>query len=583
MANEILTNSVNWPNHTPPKTNEVSTQARVEAKNSPEHKETISVVQKRLDELKKSIENGSFNIELTHDILKEIKNISPEQKPVVIWMILAGINNCWIWLALVSWNKIILQDAHWSKDPSLKNSFENALNDSLKKWDFSMWDFYNWLAYRTSLMNQESWASEQEMQKKDNKSYFFLLCKKYNINFWNWKENSDAQELKDLSPEKYNTIKALLLQNVRENQADREFLIAYLDDLYSNNWKNLQWNFLKEYKKNNERNKLAFFEEIWKLDDATKVKLNIQNDNDLTQRYESAIQNPSEFISKNSNDQWVMVMTVIFGLIWLFAWWWKWMLAWWALWFVWTSLVWDISMDAVSDFVSWKIWEQKMKNHYDTEQKPNEEAVKEYAKIDFWEEKYNYLYWTLLKNEKFLSLNNSFLNIFDDQKDEAIIIQEFKKLWIENIWDKAIRLEYKELFARLKKQREEIIWKPAQSENIGSYLKRTSRITQQEPNTLQQATPALSTNLDSIKTILSKENFVDKDKLILIFKSWLFGNMSLSNLENLFNNTTAFNSFLKNVKLDSFYANNKSDVDLFILTISKNTSDKNKTLNEILS
>lgn len=570
MANEILTNSVNWPNHTPPKTNEVSTQARVEAKNSPEHKETISVAQKRLDELKKSIENGSFNIELTLDILKEIKNISPEQKPVVIWMILAGINNCWIWLALVSWNKIILQDAHWSKDPSLKNSFENALNDSLKKWDFSMWDFYNWLAYRTSLMNQESWASEQEMQKKDNKSYFFLLCKKYNINFWNWKENSDAQELKDLSPEKYNTIKALLLQNVRENQADREFLIAYLDDLYSNNWKNLQWNFLKEYKKNNERNKLAFFEEIWKLDDATKAKLNIQNDNDLTQRFEFAKQNPSEFIRKNSNNESVMVMTVIFGLIWLFAWWWKWMLAWWALWFAWTSLAWDISMDSLSGLVSWKIWEQKMKNHYDTEQKPNEEAVKEYAKIDFWEEKYNYLYWNLLKNNKFLNLNNSFLNIFDDQKDEAIIIQEFKKLWIENIWDKAIRLEYKELFARLKKQREEIIWKPAKNESIDAYLKRSSRITQQEQNTLQQAAPVLSANAATNATAKESSSQTTSNETISTNEN--FANITKEELQN------SFNSFKLNIQ--DF---EKSETFLWWLSKEKKAENKEKLYKEYIN
>lgn len=481
-----------------------------------EWREVKSETESSLEKLKKDI-LWWMKFELVKKYFDSLKDIPEENKPYILWGILSWLNQRWIaiewfenWkIKLKTWKQSLTEKLDIA-DHNETIRYEELINNYLKEWVINIKDIYKALLYRTTEIDNyiQEWTDKKNLSTSD---YARRLFKKYKIKIssdvaWKWLESLDfvkkeknpvykpkiqkkvdgkteetptEEFIEKIDKEWYEKLKQLINETVTDNQSDKEFLIAYIDDVYSNKRQWISENFVKEYKKSSNKIERWILWELNKLSDEQKFAIWIKDSDDAKQIAREWKNNPLEALKKAfTNGGWLL--WVIFWIIGSIFWWKKWFF-WWlwlgiAIGWGWPAVAWRILNEAMDWIGNWK-W----KKWNSTEEKPSEtnslfdkfkwklEAnswnlnKKELAKK--WEE--------LSKNDKFLKAPASLLKIFETEKDETKIIKELKKYWIE--LSEENKEFYKYIFSELIKDRNENIGGYENNEQIWIYLNRTSK------------------------------------------------------------------------------------------------------------
>lgn len=405
------------------------------------------------------------------DTMEELKN-EPEKKALVLWSIFSMLNQYWISLSEIKGNKITLKagiEAKWktiaSHDEML--TFQWILNNAVTTWKISTKEVQTALLYRTSSLDSFIMENNGNNNIKTT-DYAVRLLNKYKITISSDKPVTSenlASELKGFPQEKYNDFKNKILGAITDSQADREFMIGYLDNLKYDEGKAIQENAIDSYQKTKNKNTaiVQWLHELNKLDSATKYALWVRMTDTLEWKKQEWTNDPMGAFLKNlSGDAWILgIFMWIIGAI---FWGKKWFLGG-LLWGFW---IWAVGVDgakwlfnaaseswvgeAVSDGMKWVT--EKFKNLPGITQWVKEKAsfwydfrdvtITEWGKqVDLLDTKFSTLiaasegstlWWILKKWGKNISQNE--LKTIQEK------ITEYRQMWTDkNDWDRKKFLE----------------------------------------------------------------------------------------------------------------------------------------------
>lgn len=445
-----------------------------ETKESEKWQEIQKETQIKLEELKREIQKDWMSINLAKQILENINEISPENKPFIIWGIFSWLNQKWISILWVNSNgKIILREWKQSsvkKDTTISSKEETLRYSSLlNSANLSVSDINKALLYRTNSVDQ--YIDEKLDGKLSTSEYVQKLMEKYEFKFdWILVKDMSIWSEADLK-----ILKQKISEKVTDNQADKEFLLTYFDDKFYRKGKSNSENDINDYKNVSNTNQKKLLDELSNLTPEQKFAVWITDSNKASQIAREWTKDPIWTFQKNINVE-NFLLAIIFWAIWAIfgwkTWFWIWAILWFWIWAWWLSF----ASEALNKWL-------KDKN---SPKKPTQDIESKsdiYWKINFsWETdnakklKLESIWWELSKNNEFLKAPTSILSIFETQKDEAKIKDSLKSYWIELTSDN--KEYYKTIFEEILKQRKAAwIWEPLENETIEQYLERGSRKT----------------------------------------------------------------------------------------------------------
>lgn len=260
----------------------------------------------------------------------------------------------------------------------------------------------------------------------------------------------------------------------------------FFDDIYYNKWKNINDNSIIEYKKTSSTNEAKIFIELNKLTPEQKLSIWLWSENKAKEVLTKMTNDPLWAI-KDSISNWWLHLGLIFWIIWAIFWGKKWFF-WWLLWWI---LVWGWWIWAITQL--FKDQKGASKETLQQSQKPTLQNTKSPELTSknpfFWVINFSHennqtkklelekIWWDLSRNEKFLSAKTNILNIFELNPPKNF--QEIKDTL--KVYGIELTLEnkdfYKITFSEVLKQRKSVwIWEPIETEDIKTYLTRTSKI-----------------------------------------------------------------------------------------------------------
>lgn len=481
MSEKLNNNTSDIPTKT-----EAVIKAPDEWKKVPEVKETQKDTQKKLEDLKKEIQEKGISFDMTKTLLDSLENIEPENRPFILWGIFSWLNHIWISISGIDQDgKIVL---HPPKIPFKAEgnfaTYEDTLkynqlfNNYILSGKVSISDVTKWLLYRTSSV--DDYIKEKADNSFSTPEYVQRLLKKYKIHVeWNIKDISfwSGAEWK----KQFEAFKKDISFAISDNVADKEFLLTYFDDVYYRGGKSLPLNEINVYDNTSLKNQKTVLREISHLNDEQKFALWIRDSNEAKELSRDITKDPIGFLKKNMTADNVS-LAIIFWIIWAFLWGKKWFWIWALLWF----WVWAGWLAFAQEWWN-KLGEKKeQKWNKSPEQRlltPNQKENSIYSKVTFttetdpvkrWElEK---IWWELSQNDAFLKAPTSILSIFESTPTKTFeeIKTTLKSYDIELTIDN--KEHYKTIFAGILSQREKAwIWKPIENETIQEYLERTSK------------------------------------------------------------------------------------------------------------
>lgn len=440
-----------------------------------------------LERLKMTIEEKISLIKFK-DALDNLWEVPENERPFYIWLLLYWLNKrgisieiVWGKLKLTPWKQNIQKDLDIA-DNWETLSYENLFNNYIKSGDININDVSNALLYKSTWLRSYLFE-KKEWQPTSLTEYVVKLLKTYkNLTFkddkWNPIDASTpewVQKLKALviwmKDDKYNEFReAIKTQIVNTDPSDRDFLLAYFDDLRWW-WKIFKENSIESYKKNSDSIWTRLLNWLDKLPDNILFSLGLKNSNESEAIKTKIANDPFWFLSEDVMwNQDSMTMWTILAIIWLIFWWAWWALGWFILWVLWVSWF-PIIADSI---------------------KPTEEGKKENRSTLKWKihEKFSWLFTSVLawydkqkmdntleslsKNEKFMSSDASILDIFSTEKDPVKLVELFKTMWID-LNDESKKY-YEHIFSKLRKDRKDSIWDYTNWEKIKDYLFRTTKV-----------------------------------------------------------------------------------------------------------
>lgn len=454
-------------------------------KKSPEWQETQKEAKISLEKLKKDIEAGKISVDLAKTYLENIEDLKDSEfKPMVLGMILSGLNRKWIkfWeikdgkLFLEKWNDAIVWGDKYATYEETRQ-YEEVINDAISAGKISIQDITKTYLFRTSEIASAS------KEKLSTSQYAVKLLKKYNIGLnlpkWNTLEWYSFE-----SKNVYDNIIANINYHIKDNHADKEFLVLYFNNIYNKN-NTLGEEQVAKFESFEKKANKSFIDELGKLDDKTKavLGLNTQDDEkDIINKWKHTPKAALMDAFKNDAAGWWV-------LFWIIGW-----LLWGKKWFFW-GLLWGIAFAGWGDKIIANLYNKAKdsfwSNNRDDEEKPesswekpNEGATKtslfkKYESV-VWndtgkleKEKVTSTWEALSKNDKFLGAPATILKTFETQKDGLKQAEELKKYGIELTSEN--KEYYAFIFEKIAKHRAENIGTEKEKETIKEYLERTSQ------------------------------------------------------------------------------------------------------------
>jgi len=420
---------------------------------------------------------------ITSDQLRYILDFPNEDIPkeYLISGALSVIARFWVSIKEIKWWKIKFRqpkETHWLKTASRRQVlwYENVFNNYIEIWKFSFTDFNKALLKRTSDLSQYYTEIDWDSNNADISKYVRSILAKYNITISDNIEDSISWK----SEREYENIKNIILKNMENNTEDRDFIVAYLDNIRYNNWINFQKE-LKEQITDTNLNLWIIEKYLWDLSPEQLYALWTHSWDILKHKKIDFASNPFWAISRELSNWWTE-MWLIFWIIWaLFLKWnrFMWFLAWFLGW-VWINALW---MEWFKSLIDWDKSSNNTGNDSDTNNISNvdipitqEDKILKSIIENRWsldEEKLVNIYESLMKNRDFLVSDASNLFIFENDFEEQQ--SYFKSIWIELITE---NIEYyKHIFKHILNQRiKDWVWEPIEWELMNTYLQRTSNI-----------------------------------------------------------------------------------------------------------
>lgn len=333
------------------------TQATKEAKG--DLKETLKTWD--IEKIKDFFTTWELNTETLKAFIENISEVQWENRTILLWLIFTLLNKQWVSISKLTSDVIELKA--WKQTDGIKvaNSgividYQNIINSfGIKKGTISVADIQKALLYKTS------WISTyiDTHENFSTNEYANELLKKYNdifvkrgFRFTNLWETIDE--------ENYKIAKKAIAEWMVDNQADREFLSVYFDDLFYSKSK-MSNNMVNDFAKNKDTNKLALgaLNLLWTLDDKTKYALWIWNSDVLAEKKEQFKNDPAGALKESLSNWWAQLWAILWLLWWIF-WWKKWewfsfsrLIAWFLGW-VWLWAVWVDGLKTIAK--KWAEW-----------------------------------------------------------------------------------------------------------------------------------------------------------------------------------------------------------------------------------
>lgn len=481
MSEKLNNNTSDIPTKT-----EAVIKAPDEWKKVPEVKEMQKDTQKKLEDLKKEIQEKGISFDMTKTLLDSLENIEPENRPFILWGIFSWLNHIWISISGIDQDgKIVL---HPPKIPFKAEgnfaTYEDTLkynqlfNNYILSGKVSISDVTKWLLYRTSSV--DDYIKEKADNSFSTPEYVQRLLKKYKIHVeWNIKDISfwSGAEWK----KQFEAFKKDISFAISDNVADKEFLLTYFDDVYYRGGKSLSSDEITAYTQKSAENQKTVLREISRLNNEQKFALWIRDSNEAKELSRDITKDPIGFLKKNMTADNIS-LAIIFWIIWAFLWGKKWFWIWAILWFwVWAGWLafaqeWWNKLGEKKDQKWNKTPEQRVPTANPKENHLSSKVTftKETDPAKKWElEK---IWWELSQNDAFLKAPTSILSIFEStptktfEEIKAALGAYWIKLTNEN------KEYYKIIFAEIIKQRKSVIWEAKEKETIQEYLERTSKI-----------------------------------------------------------------------------------------------------------
>lgn len=509
-------------------------------------RETTIQTHSQLEQLKKEIESGKMSFDTTKKYIESLKDVKPENRPFILWGILSWLNQMWISIENIQAWKITLKEWHQNLMGKLNiatyqetRDFENLLNNWLGKY-FSQEELQKSLLYRTHSSLEKYASSKFDKDETSTSEYALFLLEKYKIKV-NVDPSLSPDEKSKLESKKwtkayferihfqneaaYKTFIATIKGAITDNQAEKEFLVWFFDDIFYQKWKNINDNSTQTYKRVSKENQAKIFTEINGLSQDQKYALGIKSEDQAKEAARKWTNNPLEAIKDSIWNGWLSLWLIL-GIIGAFFWWKKW--------FLW-GLIAGIGVAGWGIAVAWELikgkwWKSEKSTPSNapaaTPAKVQETQSTHYGKINFANEtdpakklELQTLWAELSKNDLFLAAPSSVLSIFSQKPEKTFEeIQSLLKGYNITLTPEN-KEHYKHIFSEISKQRkEQWVWEPLTNETIGAYLERTSTKpiasvpakTPQTPKNTEVVAWAYSTTLYKIvdgKTYLMGENW----------------------------------------------------------------------------
>ncbi len=467
-------------------------------------KETIIQAHSQLEQLKKEIEAGKMSFDTVKKYIESLKDVKTENKPFILWGILSGLNQMWISIENVQEWKITLKEWHQNLMWKLNiasyqetRDFEKLLNNGVWRY-FTQEDLQKSLLYRTHNSLEKYIGSKFENQETSTSEYALILLEKYKIKV-EIDPSLSPEEKTKLEKQKgtkayferinfeneasYKNFIATIKTAITDNQAEKEFLVWFFDDLFYHKWKNINDNSPKSYQKTSKKNQAEIFTEINALSQDQKYALGIKSENQAKEAARKWTNNPLEAIKDSIWNGWLSLWLILW-IIWAIFWWKRWFFGW-ILAGIWIG-AWGLSV--AWELIKGKWWTfGKSESSKDNSPTPTSSPEKtsqwvHYSKINFAHEndaakklELQNLWWKLSKNDLFLSAPSSILNIFSEKPEKTFEeLQTLLKTYNIDLTQEN-KESYKTIFAEILKQRTaQWVWAPLPNETIGTYLERTS-------------------------------------------------------------------------------------------------------------
>lgn len=454
---------------------------------------TEAETQDSLKKLKKAIEEDKMPLDLVKTYLDIYTETSEEMKPFLLWWILSGLNKRWVSIEQIKNEKITLKAWVQSLRSNLNiatheetMAYQSLLNSYIQSWKISISGLNKALLYRTSSL--DGYLIETDKKPWTTSEYAGRLMEKYALNFKKYGMEIDIKtwwitiKKENFADEQsFLNFKEYIKLSITDNQADKEFLLTFFDDIYYNEKKWIEENAIDGYQKSSTKIEAWFFHAINTLKEEQKYALGIKSEDEAKEVARKWKNNPIEAFKEAFNNGW-WLLWVIFAIIWGIMWWWKW---WAFLWF----LAW---MWIAGGWMSWA--GEQIKNGLDKAekkpQKPSSQWETATEQPNSLYTKHSHLFdnntewltkdtlqakWEALsKNENFKKSDASNLKIFDIEKNPEKLKTYFTSIWIKNISDEDKKY-YEYIFKELYKSRIAIIWSPKDNETMWAYLERESR------------------------------------------------------------------------------------------------------------
>lgn len=477
-----------------------------EMRESREARENRALTNLQLETLKREIESGNMSLEMIKGYIEGLEDTDPKNKPFILWGIFSWLNQMWISLESI-WNgKIVLtpwkqwiRERQYIASRDKTKQIETLLNNGMWTY-FTPADLQKALLYRTHDSIQTYLASKFEGQESSTSEYALFLLEKYKISV-QIDPNLSETEKRALEEKKwtkayfekinfenenaYKRFIATIKSVITDNQAEKEFLVWFFDDLYYHQWNNINDRSIEQYKQTQQHNQAYLFRELNSLSQEQKYALWIRSENQTEEAARRWSNNPLEAV-KYSIENGGLHLWVILWIVWAIFFWKKWFF-WWLLAWIW--LVWggiSLASEGLKSFWENNFWKQDPASlKANPSQKPSEQQSSYFSKINFSSEtnsqkraELQRIWWDLSKNDNFLKAPTTVLSIFESTPPKSFeqIQNELTTYWIKLTSEN--KNYYATIFAEIVKQRAEYIWEPKKDETIEAYLTRSSGSTE---------------------------------------------------------------------------------------------------------
>lgn len=530
----------------------------------------------------KELMSWNVNYELVKVCIENLETVSKDKQAFILWSVFNWINRRWISIDKIEWNKITL----WIWSQPIYEDLDIAKREELNKYQ-SLINTHKLpndlitkaLFYRTSMLSQfidEAWKNQKMMSKTDYVKR--LMPERWiNIVWWDLENSTFIDKNWKKNEKKYKEIRAFLNANLKDKQADKEFLMNYFDELY-NEWRAwINENDMKSYLNDYPKVEKSFIDSINSFDLPENIKnaLWLRNSDAIQDKIRQWSHDPI-WALRNALDEWWFA-SIIVWLIWSIFFWKSWFFTWF-LWTMWLSELWT---NWIKDaFKKWKDLVEGSTEKTNTLEKKYEWLFEK----DIWKmkkEELNEILKRLFNEDKFLDSDADNLEIFSKTPDE--IEKYFESIWLV-LTDKN-KPYYKEIFkSLLEKRKASWINSPKKWEKISSYLLKNSNDLKTDDKKSDTKAEDKKTEIKTTSKALEKLNEADiknKEIVLKLLKTDKYWFLTVWSFEKLDDNWLL--AVFKHYKHEEFFNENKDAIKKVIQVIIANEPNKTANLKQILN